>query len=800
MIISYLLIFVASFVAVFVLVPIFIRVSKRYNFLDYPTTLKKHPRPTPLLGGEAIFIGFLAAVFLVSQLFDLPLGDELIALIIGGAVTVLVGLIDDRKGLSPSIKFLGQLMAALLFIFLSHSQGILTGTSLDLIVLLLWLTGLMNALNFLDAMDGLCGGITFISASAFLILGIFSGNQIMMIISLAMMGSLIGFLRYNLPPAKIFLGDAGSMFNGFVLASLGILFAKYNPSHLTLLVPIMILSYPIFDISFVTLMRVREGRKIYQADYNNSPPRIANMGIERTKVIWWTYSISLLLGGLGVLLYLFFDSPIKVLIFVFAGLGLTIFGVHLHRNFINLKEKLFLILCDVLVVNVVFLLFYWLRFKSGLISAQIFIPISEYVGPAIWITLYWLNLFAILGLYEFSWDQLLSELWKSTAKMVGIGMGVFVLLTLNASYLSFNSWFFLLIYAFLLILFLCLERTLILLFERSAYSKGDAFHRAVIVGTQANAKSLLQKINSNPHLGYRVLGWVSETPGIEQNKIEGLKVLGHLEILDEIAKAYRIQDILIALEPDYSGSLNHIVEKVNDIEVTFRITPQLERLYRGNRTSKLSSSFLLRVYPSQLRAWEWVTKRLLDLTFAFVLLVILSPLLLFIWLFTRIRYGSPVLVQRECLGIRNKVFTIYKFKVSQKEKKLSSEAISLIQPDDIWGRFLRSWGLELLPVLINVLKGEMSLIGPYPHSKREFQEYSSRIPLYPKRLSVKPGLLSLARLEAGSTDNLYRENSDNPSQKRLEYDLRYAENLSLFLDLKILLRTIFSPFLRSRNA
>jgi UDP-GlcNAc:undecaprenyl-phosphate GlcNAc-1-phosphate transferase len=800
MTIYYLFIFLISFVVTFILVPIFIRVAKRYNFLDYPTVLKRHLRPTPLLGGEAILIGFLVAVFLAIKLFHLPVGDELLALMVGGTAVVVVGLIDDKKGLSPSIKFLGQLVAACLFIFISHSQGILTGTTLDLIVLLLWLTGLMNAFNFLDAMDGLCGGMTSISAFAFLILGIFSGNQIMMIISLAIMGALIGFLRYNLPPARIFLGDAGSMLGGFVLASLGILFAKYNPYQLTLLVPIMILSYPIFDISFVTLMRVREGRKIYLADYNNSPPRIANMGLERTRVVWWIYSICALLGGLGVLLYVFFESPVKVLIFVFAGLGLTIFGVHLHRNFVNFREKLLLILCDVLVINVVFLLFYWLKFKSGLVSAQMFIPLSEYIGPAIWITLYWLNLFAILGLYEFSWDQQLRELWKNVFKMVGIGIGMFVLLTLNPSYLSFKSWFFLLIYGFLLFFFLCLERTLILFFERRVYSQKDAFRRAVIVGTKGNAISLLQKINSNPHLGYQVLGLVSESPDIQDEKIQGLKILGNLEILDEIARAYRIQDILIALESDFSGSLNDIMEKVDNVEVTFKITPDPKRSYRGNRTSRLNSSFLLRVYPSQLRAWEWAAKRLFDLSVAFLLLLILSPLLFSLWLFTKIRYRSPALAKRECLGIKNRIFQLYKFKVNQKEKKSSSEPIFFYPPLDLWGKFLRRSSLEIFPVLINVLKGEMSLIGPEPHSCRSFEKLSSKSPLYPQRLLVKPGIFSLAKLEARPSDILYEKGLDNPSQEGLEHDLRYAENLSLLLDLKILLGSIFSPLLRSRNA
>ncbi|MGB2697678.1 MAG: sugar transferase, partial [Candidatus Zixiibacteriota bacterium] len=731
--------------------------AKRYDFLDYPTALKRHLRPTPILGGEPVFLGFLAAIFLVTRLFQLPWGDELKALVVGGAIVVVIGLIDDKKGLSPSTKFLGQLIAALIFIFLSHSQGILTGTTLDLVVLLFWLTGLMNALNFLDAIDGLCGGITFISVFAFMILGIVSKNPVMIIVSLAIMGSLAGFLRYNLPPARIFLGDAGSMLNGFILGALGILFAKYNPAPLTLLVPIMILSYPIFDISFVTLMRVREGRKIYMADYNNSPPRIAQMGVERFKVIWWIYSICALLGGLGVLLFVFFESPVKVLVFVFAGLGLTIFGVHLHRNFVNFKEKLLLFLCDVLVINIVFLLFYWLKFKSGLISDQMLIPLSEYVGPAIWITLYWLNLFAILGLYEGSWDQLLKDMWKSIAKMVGIGIGMFVLLTLNPSYLSFKSWFYLLIYGFLLSFFLGLERTLILIFERSSYSKGSNFHRAVIVGTQENAMSLLKNIRSNTHLGYQVMGWVSDSSDVQNKEIEGLKILGDLEILDQIVKAYRIQEILIALEPDFPGSLNHIIEKVNDIEVTLKITPKLKSWYRGNRISRLNYPFLLRVYPSQLRAWEWAFKRLSDFAFASFLLFVSSPLLFLSWLVTRINFGSKALVKRECMGIKNRTFRLYKFKVNKKEERVSPKPIFLYQPEGLWSKFIRNSGLEILPALINVFKGEMSLVGPEPHSREDFQRLSSEIPVYPKRLLVKPGLLSLAKLETGPSDILYEK-------------------------------------------
>ncbi|GAI43460.1 unnamed protein product, partial [marine sediment metagenome] len=183
---------------------------------------KIHSKPTPLFGGLAVFIGFSIALILALGLFDLPFSSDMVGILVGGALVVSLGLLDDKRGLSPSHKLLGQIIAALLFLALSQKARILTGSNWDVLILILWIVGLMNAVNYLDAMDGLCGGISFISASAFLAIAIFSHQVTSALIALALMGGLLGFLRYNWSPAKIFLGDAGSMFNGFILACLGI--------------------------------------------------------------------------------------------------------------------------------------------------------------------------------------------------------------------------------------------------------------------------------------------------------------------------------------------------------------------------------------------------------------------------------------------------------------------------------------------------------------------------------------------------------------------------------------------------
>jgi UDP-GlcNAc:undecaprenyl-phosphate GlcNAc-1-phosphate transferase len=784
---AYPVVFFFSLLVVSFITPLLIKIAGKYDFLDYPSSLKIHTKPTPLLGGLAVFIGFTIALFLGLFFLRLPINPDIAGILIGAMLVLVVGLWDDKKGLSPSWKLLGQIIAAISFLLLSHNVKILTGSNWDILILLLWIVGLMNAVNFLDAMDGLCGGISFISASAFLVIALFTHQTYSVIITLALMGGLLGFLRYNWSPAKIFLGDAGSMFNGFILACLGILFARVNPSYSSLLVPILILSYPIFDISFVTLLRLREGRKVYVGDYNNSPRRIASLGMQNRKVVLWIYLFCFLLGSLGVLVYFFFESPIKMLIAVFVWLFLTIFGVHLQRNFVNIREKLLLIMTDLIMINAVFLFFFWLKFHSGLFHNEFLIILSEYTAPIIWINIFWLNLFAIFGLYEIPGDSRFKDEMRSIAKSVGAGIVIFLILTLNPSYLQIKSWILLLVYSSFLIVALWLGRWIATYLIRKLNLFGAFYHRSIILGTGSHALNLYQKLSSNQGYSYRVLGLVREyeqdppSTSLDINsKIEG-RILGTISDLDEIARENRVQDILIAVEPDWKGSLlQEVMNSVHNLEVSFKIIPELTDLRRGYQTAPLRSDILLRIFPSHMRSWEWLVKRFFDALVSLVILIGFLPLWILIAVLIKITLKTSPLVKETFLGKMRKPVQIYKFRVIPGKidgKKFdSSSEIKLTK----LGRFLRNSELEKIPMLLNVLRGEISLIGPSLLEPETFDKLSNKFPLLPKRLNVKPGLIGL-----GNSKHK-QENIPEAGINQFQDELYYMENMSLFLDVKIL--------------
>ena len=791
----YPLVFICSLTVALLATPFLIRLARRLDFLDYPSALKIHASPTPLLGGLAVFAGFVVGLIAGVAFFAPALGQDLVGILVGGALVVGLGLVDDKRGLSPSHKLAGQIVAAILFLILSRNATILTGSNWDILVLVFWIVGLMNAVNFLDAMDGLCAGISFISASAFLAIAMLSGQMTSAVVALALMGGLLGFLRYNWSPARIFLGDAGSMFNGFILACLGILFARGSPSSSYLLVPILILSYPIFDISFVTLVRLREGRKVYVGDYNNSPRRIASLGMQNKRVVLWIYLICFLLGSLAIFVYFFFDSPVKMLIAVFVWLILVIFGVHLQRNFVNIREKLFLILCDTLMINVVFLLFFWTRFHSGLFGGQLGIPLGEFVGPAVWITIFWLNIFAVMGLYEIPGDSRHRDEWKGIVKATAAGIALFLILTLDPSYLQVRSWILILVYGLSLAIALGLARSLFAYLVRRFNFLRASPRRGVIVGTGPRAKQLFENLSSNPEYGYHMIGFVrADTspgppdPADDADELPG-KMLGGIKDLDDVGRENRVQDVLIGVDADWKGSLQEIMDSVHNLEVSFKVASNSGDLIRGYRTEPLRSDHLRRIFPSQLRSWEWLLKRLFDGAVSLVILVLFLPLWIAIGVLVRLSFGAGALVRQKHMGKSGGEIELRKFRVSG---DTGSESATLTEktPASGLGRFLRSTGLERIPLLINVLRGEISLIGPEPLSPETYRKLSTDLPLLPKRLNVKPGLLSLARIKGRF------ESYAEAARELLRDDLYYVENMSLLLDLRILIWGAISVFRR----
>ena len=247
--------------------------SQGLGVLDVPNARKVHLQPTPLLGGVAIYAAIWIALLLISRLelaqqyvFLPDTTGELALIFLSTVVLILVGILDDRAtgGIPPWAKLLGQLLAAAIVLAAGVRFQVFGLLPLDLVLTLVWLVGISNAVNFLDNIDGLSAGATAIAAAFFFILASANGQYLVAIMALAVAGGCLGFLRYNFNPAVIFMGDAGTLFLGFLLAIIGAKLQLGPTGWWGLIAAVLILILPIFDTTFVTLNRLRTRRRVTQ--------------------------------------------------------------------------------------------------------------------------------------------------------------------------------------------------------------------------------------------------------------------------------------------------------------------------------------------------------------------------------------------------------------------------------------------------------------------------------------------------------------------------------------------------------
>lgn len=286
--------FVTAFLLALCLTPPVRALARRAGVMDRPSPRKLHARPVPLLGGLALYaaIGGAAAFFA-------PPAPGLLGLVAGATLLLLTGLWDDTRGLSPRGKLLAQAAAALVALAGGVSISFLPHPLLNWGVTVLWLVGITNAFNLLDNMDGLSAGLAAISGGTFALLAAryaeLGPEQLPTAVAgAAIAGACLGFLRHNLYHASIFMGDAGSQTLGFLLAGLAAYGSWRSPTLSTsLLIPFLVLAYPIFDTSLVTLLRWRQGRPLTLGGKDHSSHRLVRLGLGRTETVLLIYLFAL---------------------------------------------------------------------------------------------------------------------------------------------------------------------------------------------------------------------------------------------------------------------------------------------------------------------------------------------------------------------------------------------------------------------------------------------------------------------------------------------------------------------------
>jgi UDP-GlcNAc:undecaprenyl-phosphate GlcNAc-1-phosphate transferase len=291
--------FILSFAFALYWTPVMRKAALQLGIVDRPDgKLKKHHETVPYLGGIAVFVSFLLTVGVLTQ-FE----QEILGLLLSGSIALMVGLLDDFGALSPIQKLMGQALAALVLIK--------SGTFIKLVFLptwvaipltVLWVLAVTNAFNIIDIMDGLASGVASVAALSIAVANFMAQRESHAFLAVVLAGSALGFLRHNFHPARIFLGDAGSMFIGFMLAALSMNAGYTRVNLLAVISPVLILGIPLFDLALVMMIRWKRGIPVMKGSPDHFALRLrrCKLSVRETAVV--TYVVSLLLGGVALLM------------------------------------------------------------------------------------------------------------------------------------------------------------------------------------------------------------------------------------------------------------------------------------------------------------------------------------------------------------------------------------------------------------------------------------------------------------------------------------------------------------------
>lgn len=272
----------------------------RLGFIDHPSERRVHTSPLPRLGGVAIYLGCIFAL-LLSDRFYMP---QLASIMIGATIVSFLGIWDDYKTLKPLVKLCGQTLAGIILIYAGIKVSFLPYESLNIIATLFWIIVITNALNLLDNMDGLSGGVATIACTFYFLISVMTGQYLVASLTAALLGACLGFLYYNFNPASIFMGDSGSLFIGFLLATIGIkLRFPSNVAFVTWMVPVVVLGLPLFDTTLVVISRLRRGlNPLTTPGKDHVSHRLVKMGTSQREAVLILYLVCCCFGLIAMFL------------------------------------------------------------------------------------------------------------------------------------------------------------------------------------------------------------------------------------------------------------------------------------------------------------------------------------------------------------------------------------------------------------------------------------------------------------------------------------------------------------------
>jgi len=738
----YIATFAIAFLIVAATVPLVRRWALRVGFLDMPAGVKTHASPTPLGGGLAVYIGsiFAVAILIAVLGFEMPKGA--VGIIAGTTLAVLIGIYDDYFHMGPLPKMAGEFIAAIIFLTFVEKIPMIISYPAYILFASIWIVGLQNAINFIDNLDGMCGGISLTIAVGFGILFLLKGMPVYALLSFGLAGGALGFLRYNLPPAKIFLGDGGSLLFGFALSCLGIVHFNTSKSMADALAPILVMAFPIFDMTLVTITRLNKGLKVYVASKDHAWDMIRVLGMTREATVNFVLLINFILVCSGIVVFLIKGSPFQTLIVVGFALILAFIGTQLYKNFLFLKYNILSILVDLLAINLSFVLYYAIKYGSNLLHYSTYVPPNQLAIPLAWINMFWIILYSAMGLYDISFERRFSAQMNVLLKSIVIAGVVFVIVNykpgsgFQISLVSIAAFIFIML-AISVFMRWIVYRLVSKILRRRKYRVN-----AIIVGKGSQAGQVMENLENFNVLGY--VGAEGEYPAQRLGEISELSsILGSTKtariILDcgssdysdlrGIFKSSYFMETIVLAPSDYSDNLQGLKRYKS-------IIPGLDIISIKHR-----SLFTMIVF------------RLCNAICALTLLILMSP-----------------------------YFIIKALREKSKSDLSSGEAIIMDQQENELKikKSTDSDRLKLtdLHTLLMVLKGKLGMYGVTIDTKDRYTEMTRAIPGYWRKFLVKPGIYGPGYL--GADD-----------KERFALDMKYLRNTSFTGNILMMLKQLF---------
>ena len=558
---------VASFLLALVLTPLVRAFARRRGIVAQPKTDRWHNKPTAMLGGVAIWASVVITYLVFTWLGFVPQSTYGRTIINASTFLFLVGLVDDLIHTKPYQKLIGQIMGSAFIIYYGLSLPWTRSVSVNMAITIFWLIGITNAINLLDNMDGLATGIAAIGSCFLTMSFLVSGQPVEALMLAIFAAALLGFLIYNSNPASIFMGDCGSMFIGFFLASAALVNVSGGRSRSflpVLAVPILILFIPIFDTTFVTILRKFSGRAASQGGRDHTSHRLVALGMSERRAVWMLYGFAGLSGVLAVLVRELKLDVSLAMIAAFTIL-LTLLGVYLagvkvydqSEAALALKDKpLYTFLVDVsykrrvfevLLDVVLIILSYWAAYAvkfgalSGSAAWNLFLrtlPVLVFIKMAT---------FLVMGVYRGIWRYTSVEDLITFAKAVAVSSIVCMIAILFAFRFQGYSRTVFVLDGLLMFMLLAGSRLAFRLFRKVLPVAQDGTGRRVLIyGAGDGGELLLRELRNNREWKYSPVGFLDDDPAKAGKVIHGLRVFGGNGDLVTVCREQRIDEVLIS--------------------------------------------------------------------------------------------------------------------------------------------------------------------------------------------------------------------------------------------------------------